>query len=166
MQKSHDFGFRDSPFLNGKYLIQYRSPIPRLQSNYDLYSRDTGRSDAASFRAFAEEETVYFINFYRKWIATPPADAFVLSYEELTENHAAALAAVVAFIEDGAEPDQAALERALALVPVGAKRASSPEGALRDPTAHPYFDRELFRRLEQKVAEACGTKRIRFHFLT
>jgi hypothetical protein len=166
MQKSHDFGFRDSPSLNGKYLIQYRSPIPRLQSNYDLYSRDTGRSDAASFRAFAEEETVYFINFYRKWIATPPADAFILSYEELTENHAAALAAVVAFIEDGAEPDQAALERALALVPVGAKRPSSPEGALRDPTAHPYFDRELFRRLEQKVAEACGTKRIRFHFLT
>ena len=36
MQKSHDFGFRDSARLNGKYLIQYRSPIPRLQSNYDL----------------------------------------------------------------------------------------------------------------------------------
>ena len=36
MQKSHDFGFRDSNGLNGKYLIQYRSPIPRLQSNYDL----------------------------------------------------------------------------------------------------------------------------------
>ena len=29
MQKSHDFGFRDSNGLNGKYLIQYRSPIPR-----------------------------------------------------------------------------------------------------------------------------------------
>jgi hypothetical protein len=36
MRKSHDFGFRDSTRLNGKYLIQYRSPIPRLQSNYDL----------------------------------------------------------------------------------------------------------------------------------
>jgi hypothetical protein len=51
-------------------------------------------------------------------------------------------------------------------VPEGAKRPSSPEGALRDPAAHPYFDGELFRRLEQKVAEACGTTRIRFHFLT
>ena len=33
MQKSHDFGFRDSTRLNGKYLVQYRSPIPRLQSS-------------------------------------------------------------------------------------------------------------------------------------
>ena len=164
MQKSHDFGFRDSPLLNGKYLIQYRSPIPRLQSNFDLYARGTGRSDAASFRAFAEEETLYFINFYRKWIAAPPPDAFVLSYEELTENHAATLGSVIDFIEGPV--DQAALQRTMALVPVGAKRVSSPEGALRDPTAHPYFDRELFRRLENKVAETCGTDRIRFHFLT
>ena len=165
MQKSHDFGFRDSPLLNGKYLIQYRSPIPRLQSNYDLYSRDTGRNDAASFRAFAEEETLYFINFYRKWIAAPPRNALILSYEELTENHAASLAAVVGFIEDGGAIDQEALDRATALVPVGANRGSSPEGTLRDPTAHPYFDLELFRRLEAKVAQACGTDRIRFHFL-
>jgi hypothetical protein len=57
MQKSHDFGFRDAPFLKGKYLIQFRSPIPRLQSNFHLYTRDTGLSDAASFRAFAEQET-------------------------------------------------------------------------------------------------------------
>ena len=165
MQKSHDFGFRDSPLLNGKYLIQYRSPIPRLQSNYDLYSRDTGRNDAASFRAFAEEETLYFINFYRKWIMAPPRNALILSYEELTENHAASLAAVVGFIEDGGAIDQEALDRATALVPVGANRGSSPEGRLRDPTAHAYFDLELFRRLEAKVAQACGTERIRFHFL-
>ncbi len=165
MQKSHDFGFRDSPLLNGKYLIQYRSPIPRLQSNYDLYVRDTGRNDAASFRAFAEQETLYFINFYRKWIATPPRNALVLSYEELTESHAAALAAVAGFIEDGGTVDQAALDRTLALAPVGASRPSSLDGALRDPAAHPYFEFELFRALEQRVAEACGTERIRFHFL-
>jgi hypothetical protein len=165
MQKSHDFGFRDSPLLKGKYLIQYRSPIPRLQSNFDLYARDTGRGDAASFRAFAEEETTYFINFYRKWIATPRDDALVLSYEELTEDHARSLAAAVRFIDDGAEIDRTALDRALASMPVGAKRPSAPDGALRDPTMHPYFDRKFFRDLEQRVAESCGTDRIRFHFL-
>jgi len=36
LQKSHDFGFRDAPDLNGRYLIQFRLPIPRLQSKYDL----------------------------------------------------------------------------------------------------------------------------------
>jgi hypothetical protein len=165
LQKSHDFGFRDSSVLKGKYLIQYRSPIPRLQSNFDLYARDTGRNDAASFRAFAEEETTYFINFYRKWIATPPRGAFVLSYEDLTEDHARSLAAVIGFIEDGAEIDQAAFDLAVALMPVGAKRPSAPEGALRDPATHPYFDREFFRELEQRVAQSCGTDRTRFHFL-
>ena len=51
MQKSHDFGFRDSTRLNGKYLIQYRSPIPRLQSNYDLaVARGHGRAEQRELR--------------------------------------------------------------------------------------------------------------------
>lgn len=165
MQKSHDFGFRDAPFLKGKYLIQFRSPIPRLQSNFDLYVRDTGRSDAASFRAFAEQETSYFINFYRKWIANPPRQAFILSYEALTEDQPKSLAAVVSFLENGAPVDQAALDRAVSVLPAGAKRPSAPEGGLRDPRASPHFDLELFRRLEQRVADSCGTTAIRFHFL-
>jgi hypothetical protein len=156
MQKSHDFGFRDAPLLNGKYLIQYRSPIPRLQSNYDLYARDTGRNDPESFAAFAEEETTYFINFYRKWIASPPPNAFLLSYEELTENRAAALETVIGFIQGQAAIDQAALATAL---------AATPPGPLRDAKAHGLFNRELFERLEHRVAEACGTDRIRYHFI-
>lgn len=72
MQKSHDFGFRDSTRLNGKYLIQYRSPIPRLQSNYDLaVARGTVAESKEAFEAFAERETAYFINFYRKWVSAP-----------------------------------------------------------------------------------------------
>jgi hypothetical protein len=67
-KKSHDFGFRDSAKLNGKYLIQYRSPIPRLQSNYDLaLARGTVVQSKEAFASFAERDTVYFINFYRKW---------------------------------------------------------------------------------------------------
>jgi hypothetical protein len=59
MQKSHDFGFRDSTRLRGKYLIQFRSPIPRLQSNYDLaVARGTSERSNESFVAFAERETV------------------------------------------------------------------------------------------------------------
>jgi hypothetical protein len=30
LQKSHDLGFRDATDLNGRFLIQFRAPIPRL----------------------------------------------------------------------------------------------------------------------------------------
>jgi hypothetical protein len=80
MQKSHDFGFRDSNGLNGKYLIQYRSPIPRLQSNYDLaVARGTVEQSSESFAAFAERETAYFINFYRKWVTAPRLNALAVA---------------------------------------------------------------------------------------
>ena len=80
MQKSHDFGFRDSSRLNGKYLIQYRSPIPRLQSNYELaVARGTVEQSRESFTAFAERETAYFINFYRKWVAAPRLNALAVA---------------------------------------------------------------------------------------
>ena len=49
-QKSHDFGFRDSPGLDGKYLIQYRSPIPRLQSSATP-SKACAQALATSFSA-------------------------------------------------------------------------------------------------------------------
>ena len=44
--------FRLSRFdgLNGKYLIQYRSPIPRLQSNYDLPCARDGRAEQGELR--------------------------------------------------------------------------------------------------------------------
>jgi hypothetical protein len=88
MQKSHDFGFRDSSSLNGKYLIQYRSPIPRLQSNYDLaLSRGTVGQSKEAFASFAHE-TVYFINFYRKWVAEPLPNALAVAYEDLIGEQA------------------------------------------------------------------------------
>ncbi|MFZ1071259.1 MAG: hypothetical protein WAN73_11610, partial [Methyloceanibacter sp.] len=99
MQKSHDFGFRDAAKLNGKYLIQYRSPIPRLQSNYDLaLARGTVGQSKEAFASFAERETVYFINFYRKWVAEPRLNALAVAYEDLIGEQARTLAAVVSFI--------------------------------------------------------------------
>lgn len=163
MQKSHDFGFRDSPRLNGKYLIQYRSPIPRLQSNYDLsVMRGAGEASKDGFRAFAETETAYFINFYRKWIGTPHKNALVIAYEDLIEQQERTLAAAIGFIQGDAAIDAGALARTLAEVPVA---ADNPSGGVRDPMQHPYYDAELFQRLEREVAGACGRSRIRFHFI-
>ncbi len=121
MQKSHDFGFRDSTRLNGKYLIQYRSPIPRLQSNYDLaVTRGTSEQSKESFIAFAERETVYFINFFRKWVAVPRSNAMSLAYEDLIEQQERTLATAIGFIRGDAAIDTASLARTVAQVPVAA----------------------------------------------
>ena len=163
MQKSHDFGFRDSPRLNGKYLIQYRSPIPRLQSNYDLaVARGTAERSKASFIAFAERETVYFINFYRKWVAVPRPNALAVAYEDLIDHQERTLATAVGFIQGDSGVDPTALGRALAQAPVAGDGAS---GALRDPMQHAFYDPALFARLERQVADACGRDRIRFLFI-
>jgi hypothetical protein len=163
LQKGHDFGFRDSPGLYGKYLIQYRSPIPRLQSNYDLHARATGEHSAEGFRAFAATETIYFINFYRKWIAGLRPNALAVAYEDLIEQQRQTLAAAIGFVQGASSIDSEALERVLAHCPVGGDGGAS--GAVRDPRQHPYCDRELFARLEAQVAAACGTDRIRFYFI-
>jgi hypothetical protein len=164
LQKSHDFGFRDSPRLTGKYVIQFRSPIPRLQSNYDLsIARATGEPSKASFIAFAEKETVYFINFYRKWIAAPRPNALVIAYEDLIAHQRETLIAAIGFIQGDAAIDATALASTLERCPVARDGASS--AGLRDPLQHLYADPVLFARLERQVADACGTERIRFHFL-
>jgi hypothetical protein len=163
MQKSHDFGFRDSARLNGKYLIQYRSPIPRLQSNYDLaVARGTIAQSKESFNAFAERETVYFINFYRKWVAAPRLNALAVAYEDLIGEQARTLAAVVSFIQGDSSVDQAALGRALEQAPVG---ADGDAGKLRDPMQHSFYDPVQFAELERRIAKACGRDRIRFYFI-
>jgi hypothetical protein len=163
MQKSHDFGFRDSTWLNGKYLIQYRSPIPRLQSNYILHTRATGEESEESFRAFAETETAYFIAFYQKWIAVLRPNALVMAYEDLIERQKQSLITAISFIQGDSAIDEAGLERMLTACPVGGVSLSS--SSLRDPTQYPYGDSMLFKRLERRVADACGKERIRFYFI-
>lgn len=163
MQKSHDFGFRDSTWLNGKYLIQYRSPIPRLQSNYILHARATGEESEAGFRAFAENETAYFIAFYHKWISTLRPNALVMAYEDLIERQRQTLITAIGFIQGESAIDEAALERMLAECPIGGVSLSS--SSLRDPRQYKYGDPDLYASIEREVADACGTERIRFYFI-
>lgn len=164
LQKSHDFGFRDTPLLNGKYLIQYRSPIPRLQSNFELHVRDTGEKSSEAFTAFAETETAYFINFYRKWIAATPPDGLVVAYEDLIYRQLQTLTTVIEFIQGNAGIDADAMEATLGAHPVSGSDQEMFWG-LRDPRDYPYGDAALYARLERRIAEACGTDRIIFHFI-
>lgn len=163
LQKSHDFGFRDAADLNGRFLIQFRSPIPRLQSNYDLsIARGTGEEGKEAFVTFAEKETTYFINFYRKWIAARRYNTLAIAYEDLIDAQEQTLTATIGFIQGDAAIDGEALAATLARVPVGGN--DSP-GALRDPRQHRYYHPDLYARLERQVADACGRSRVRFHFI-
>ena len=164
LQKSHDFGFRDSPALKGKYLIQYRSPIPRLQSNYDLHLvRSGGKPSEADFRAFAETETIYFINFYRKWVAASRPNTFTVTYEDLVARQQRTLIAVISFIQGNSSIKGAAFTKMIEQCPVGGNDLTPTN--LRNPKEYPYGDAEFFARLERQVADACGSERIKFHFI-
>jgi hypothetical protein len=163
LQKSHDFGFRDATDLNGRFLIQFRSPIPRLQSNYDLsIARGISEESKEAFATFAAKETAYFINFYRKWVATRRPNTLAIAYEDLIDAQERTLTAAIGFVQGDAAIDGEALAATLARVPVG---GNGGPGGLRDPRQYRYFDAELYARLERQIAEACGRSRIRFHFI-
>jgi hypothetical protein len=164
LQKSHDFGFRDSTSLNGKYLVQYRSPIPRLQSNFELRQEQWGEETLESFIEFAESETTYFINFFKKWIAVPRPNTLVVAYEDLIWYQQQTLTAVIGFIQGHAKIDPRAMVRTLAAHPIDGGKGGTIWG-LRDPKSNPYGDDEFYRRLEERIAEECGKDRITFHYL-
>jgi hypothetical protein len=105
---------------------------------------------------------VYFINFYRKWVAAPKLNAFTVAYEDLIEQQERTLTAAIGFVTGDSGVDAAALARALAATPVGGNNGT---GGVRDPMQHAFFDPVLFARLEHRVAKECGRDRIRFLFI-
>ncbi len=87
MQKSHDFQLKDTIPESGKFLIQYRHPIPRIFSDWDLAVsvRDSLSDSYESFMNFAQSREKYYVNFYKKWVIPFTTDErfFMMSYEAL-----------------------------------------------------------------------------------
>ena len=87
MQKSHDFEFKDPITVPGTHrIVQYRSPVPRALSNYELHLQHYPEDTLRSFRDFLAAEALYFARFYKKWLANRVPDCLLLSYEELTSH--------------------------------------------------------------------------------
>jgi len=85
LQKSHDFDFVDPISIPGTFrVVQYRSPVPRSLSNYELYLRNGVEDNIGTFRRFLVHEALYCCKFYKKWIEKPTSKLFILTYEELT----------------------------------------------------------------------------------
>jgi len=86
-QKSHDFDLIDQMLIPNTYrVVQYRSPVPRSLSNYELYLRNSAEDNIGTFRRFLVDEALYFCKFYKKWIEKPSPKMFILTYEELTAD--------------------------------------------------------------------------------
>jgi hypothetical protein len=91
-QKSHDFNLSDPIMIPGIFrVVQYRSPVPRSLSNYELYLKNGVEDNIRTFRRFLVDEALYFCKFYNKWIEKPSSSLFVLTYEQLTADPLRAL---------------------------------------------------------------------------
>ncbi|MPZ37057.1 MAG: hypothetical protein GEU95_03165 [Rhizobiales bacterium] len=165
MQKSHDFPLKDDPGLNGLYLIQFRSLIPRLQSDFEMVVREGVPNRRDMFEQFCVGRTDYFVRFYEKWIKTPAPNRLVISYESLTEDTFSSLARAVRFVSGDDHVDAAWIAEIVATSrsKVG---ATSVGPAIRDPRIHRFYDEDFFRKLETVVLDRCGAVSMRFHFIT
>jgi hypothetical protein len=165
MQKSHDFHLRDDPSLNGMYLIQFRSLIPRLQSDFELVVREGWPDRRDMFEQFCIGGTNYSVRFYEKWIKTPAPNRLVISYESLTENTFSSLARAVRFVSGD---DQVDAGRIAEIVATSTSNARSTNGgpAIRDPRVFRFYDEDFFRKLETAVLDRCGADSMRFYFIS
>jgi hypothetical protein len=100
LQKSHDFDLSDPIWIPRSFrVVQYRSPVSRSLSNYELYLRNGAEDNIGTFRRFLVDEALYFCKFYKKWIERPSAKILILTYEELTADPLRALVHFFRFIK-------------------------------------------------------------------
>ncbi len=157
LSKNHDY--KDSvPLIgNQRYLIQYRSFLPALISNYELKCRNSGEDSEALFWRFANKQRHRYARFMERWGAPPPPGSrFVrVSYERLTGN---ALEAFAPIIHEFC-PDREVDRQRLAAILGSADRLSVEQGkptvevnagvaAFRDIRAFRYFDEGRFEALD------------------
>jgi hypothetical protein len=80
-----------------------RRPVEYCEYPWALEKRVAQRAEA--FLTFAEKETVYFINFYRKWIAARRYNTLAIAYKDLIDAQEQTLTAAIGFIQGDAAID-------------------------------------------------------------
>jgi hypothetical protein len=107
MQKSHDFGFDDPISVAGTYrVVQYRNPVPRSLSNYELHLRNGAQDNVRTFRNFLVNEAWYFHKFYAKWIEGRLPKFFILAYEDFTADPVKALLTFLRHVKLPIDPNR------------------------------------------------------------
>jgi hypothetical protein len=154
--KNHDFDSTLPQEASRRYLIQTRAFAPSVVSNFELYLREGGRDDAASFARFASAQFTAYRAFQDKWVTSAFARTqTVIPYEALIRDPATALAyALSSFGDTNPDPDR--LRAVIAQVDgeVVVERRITPRPgtgvhAPRDVTQFRHYDAHLFGYLDK-----------------
>jgi len=154
--KNHDFDGMLPQDAQQRYLVQTRAFAPSVVSNFELYLREGGQDDAASFARFASAQFTAYRAFQDKWVTSAFARTqTVIPYEALTREPAAALIHALRAFGD-ADPDPARLRAAIAQVDgeeVAQRRVTPRPGTgvhvPRDVTQFRHYDAHLFAYLDK-----------------
>ena len=152
--KNHDFGLQNSvgvPIIpSERYLIQYRSPVRSIASNYYLFrNNDRARHSKSEWQRFAFKSINYWNRFVDKWVLNFPPDAdapLYCSYESLISDPEVRLREVLSYLSD--EPlDADAVRQVLRKKPI-AQRNNISE--------FPHYDAGFFREIEEMTSGRLG----------
>ncbi len=153
LQKSHDFNFKDPLTAFGVYrLVQYRSPVPRSLSNYELHLRNGAKDTIQTFRNFLVNEAIYFYKFYKKWIALRSSNFFFLTYEKLIADPLDAVLAFLRFIQ--IEQDAERISDGIARS-IGWRGRDNKPFVAADVSSHRYAQYPVLANFEDIVVRNC-----------
>lgn len=161
--KNHDFAllgprgpgrkvYRSSPVLPAeRYFIQYRSPVPAIASNYQLYKRSRQfRNRRALWQKFALKQVTYWNRFVDKWVLNFPVTArrpLYCSYEALVADPPKYVRQFLIFLSDN-PLDEERLTAVMQRVPI-APRNSLSEFEFYDPVFFKEIENMVSHRLEK-----------------
>ncbi len=154
--KNHDFDGALPQEAGHRYLIQTRAFAPSVVSNFELYLREGGQDDAASFARFASAQFTAWRAFQEKWVLSDFARAqTVIPYEALIRDPLTALSYALTSFGD-TRPDPARLRAATVQVDgeeVAHRRIRPRPGTgvhpPRDVTQFRHYDATLFGYLDK-----------------
>ena len=162
VQKNHDHRLQD-PFLSEyKYIVQYRHPIPRSVSNFEVFVKNRNvkskeihkkRNTSNSFYDFLERDAKYYIDFYQKYIAPNFPNVLVLQYEYLVDNPKESLKKIVNFIQN--DDEFSSFKWSTASSELKFANRKGVKFAKRNIFDFRFFDVEKIKRIEENIFKNC-----------
>ncbi len=142
-QKNHDFGLslpvpRDRPLL-----VQFRSPLYAIASNFALLAgQEPARFTLEDWERYAVASIMAWRQWMHKWVlGLDHKDALLLNYDDVTRDPDAHLSRALLLF--GIEPDSARVQAVVKRI--GVRRRASARG-------FPFYDADFLRWVEQYAA--------------
>lgn len=159
--KNHDFDLMVPKLVGRPYLVQYRSFLPSVISNYELYVFNGNDDNPRMFRCFLEDQLERYRAFVEKWCdASDGVEKCLVKYEDLTSSPMPTLTRIVEFFAPGSVVDRARAEGVLSSA--GSEKIERgsrwfvPDAGLhsaRSVETFRYYDSAYFERIRSEVRE-------------